>query len=228
MEDKAYFNNQTCYRLIPSKFPPINLFEDVADTEEFEDLYAVQLLTNPRLQEQLGKIDLIPKGERVFGFPGSSFVMAAFTHLNPDGSRFSNGDFGVYYGAAQLKDAIEETKYHRARFMSYTNEPAQEIDMRCLVAIFTATLVDIRAPKFLLTSYYDKDNYSDSQKLGLQCKLKGLDGITYTSVRGTGDCYALLKPSLISKCHQASHFGYIWDGNSIVTIYKKELSFKTP
>lgn len=228
MEDEAYFENQTCYRLIPSKFPPISLFEDVANEEEFEDLYAVQMLTNPRLQEQLGKIDAIPKHELVFGFSGSSFVMAAFTHLNPDGSRFSNGDFGVYYGAAQLKDAIEETKYHRARFMRYTNEPAQEIDMRCLVGIFTANLVDIRAPKYLDTSYYDKDNYSDSQKLSFQCKLEGLDGITYKSVRGKGDCYALFKPTLISKCNQASHFGYIWDGNAIVTVYKKELSFKTP
>ena len=31
--------------------------------------------------------------------PGASYVMAAFTHLNPKGSRFSDGSFGVYYAA---------------------------------------------------------------------------------------------------------------------------------
>lgn len=37
------------YRLVNSKFPPIALFEDVADADEFEVLYQIQALTNPRL-----------------------------------------------------------------------------------------------------------------------------------------------------------------------------------
>ena len=31
--------------------------------------------------------------------------MAAFTHLNPEGSRFSDGSYGVYYAAHTLATA---------------------------------------------------------------------------------------------------------------------------
>ncbi|MCP4475568.1 MAG: hypothetical protein GY821_13590 [Gammaproteobacteria bacterium] len=47
---QASFKQQSCYRLIPSKFPPIALFEDVANPRDFEALYAVQRLTNPRIR----------------------------------------------------------------------------------------------------------------------------------------------------------------------------------
>lgn len=228
MAELTSFDGQKCYRLIPSKFPPIALFEDVADAEDFESLYAVQELTNPRLREEVGDLSLVPENERIFGVPGAGYIMAAFTHINPDGSRFSNGDYGIYYGAASLNDAIEETKYHRAKFMGYTNEPAQEIDMRCLVARFTADLTDIRSPKYLGTPLYDPIDYSHGQKLGMECKCNKIDGIAYASVRGEGDCFALLKPSLFSECKQASHFGYIWDSETITTVYKKELNFKGP
>jgi hypothetical protein len=228
MAETAGFNDQTCYRLIPNKFPPISLFDDVADGEDFEELFAVQAMTNPRLQAQIGDLNLVPKGERIFGIEGSGHVMAAFTHVNPDGSRFSNGEYGIFYGAADLKDAIEETRYHRAMFMGYTKEPAQEIDMRCLVAKFSATLTDIRAVPYLGTALYHPTDYSQGQSLGLQCKKDGLDGIAYSSVRGKGDCFALFKPSLISNCVQASHFGYVWNCQTIVEVYKKELDFNSP
>lgn len=228
MPERATFVDQTCYRLIPSKFPPIALFDDVADAEDFEDLFAVQAMTNPRLKEQVGNLDAVPGDDRVYGIPGAGYVMAAFTHINPDGSRFSNGDFGIYYAAALLQDAIEETRYHRAKFMGYTNEPAQEIDMRCLVATFTAELIDIRATQYQGTPLYHPTDYRHGQALGNTCKREGGDGITYLSVRGSGECYALMKPRLITHCMQASHFGYIWDGEAIVTVYKKELDFQTP
>jgi len=70
-----------CYRLVPSRFPPVAIFEAVSTAEDFETLFAVQALVNPRLRQEIGEIDLVPKGDRVFG-PGSSPVMAAFCHLN--------------------------------------------------------------------------------------------------------------------------------------------------
>lgn len=168
---QSSFKKQQCYRLIPSKFPPIYLFEDVADAKDFEALYALQRLTNPRIQDEIGNIDLIPDAERIFGeVKGSSYIMAAFTHVNPDGSRFSNGDYGIYYCAETIKTAIAETVYHRERFMRYTNEKPQEIDMRCLSAKFSAQLYDIRENHYLPTPLYDKNNYTVGQSLGSNVK----------------------------------------------------------
>jgi hypothetical protein len=54
-------------------------------------------MTNPRLREEAGNLTLVPLEDRVSG-PGTTPIMAAFTHLNPEGSRFSGGSFGVYRG----------------------------------------------------------------------------------------------------------------------------------
>ena len=85
------------YRLINSKFPPISLFDDVANEEEFEALYALQELTNPGIQNEIGNLNLISLKEIPFGINGCSYASAPFTHVNPDGSRFSDGMFGVLY-----------------------------------------------------------------------------------------------------------------------------------
>ena len=54
-----------------------------------------------RLRQELGQLDLVPRERRISG-PGTQPLMAAFTHLNPDGSRFSDGTYGVFYAARSL------------------------------------------------------------------------------------------------------------------------------
>src|SRR5699024_3432383 len=85
------------YRLVNSKFPPIHLFDDVANADEFELLYELQARTNPRLLNEAGCLELIPKKDIPFGIPGCSYAIAPFTHINPNGSRFSAGQYGVLY-----------------------------------------------------------------------------------------------------------------------------------
>ena len=70
--------------------------------------------------------------------------MAAFTHLNPEGSRFSDGSYGVYYAAHELDTAIAEVSHHRAVFLSRTAEAAIDIDLRLVTATLDAPLHDLR------------------------------------------------------------------------------------
>jgi hypothetical protein len=71
------------YRLIPSKFPPIDLFENLVDAKDFEQLCMIEMLTNPRLKEQLAGINLIKPDDIVTG-RGSTVVMAAsHTSIKP-------------------------------------------------------------------------------------------------------------------------------------------------
>lgn len=215
------FTQERCYRLIPSQFPPIHLFEDVASADEFETLFAVQMLTNPRIQEEIGQINRVPKEQRLFAVPGCGYVMAAFTHINPDGSRFSNGDYGIYYAADTLETAIAETVYHKELFLSYTNEPAQELDMRSLIAQFNAELFDLTLFD-LGDPVYSKEDYRVSQEIGAQIKEKLSDGAMYHSVRTiAGKNFALFKPNLILKCYQGAHFSYVWNGEKIASVYQK-------
>ncbi|MFN3582227.1 MAG: RES family NAD+ phosphorylase, partial [Pseudomonas sp.] len=106
------------YRLVNSKFPPIAIFDDVADADEFEELYALQSLTNPRMLNQAGQLELIMRSDIPFGIPGCSYATAPFTHVNPDGSRFSDGSFGVLYLADCMETAIAEVRYHQQFYWS--------------------------------------------------------------------------------------------------------------
>lgn len=223
---RSSYTKQSCYRLIPSRFPPIDLFEDVASQDDFEAIFAIQALTNPRIQDEIGDLSLVPQEERLYGAPGCGYIMAAFTHINPDGSRFSNGDYGVYYAAEREETAIIETVYHRERFLSYTKEPAQELDMRTLIAEFSADLYDLLHFDKQNHSLYSASDYSQGQALGATLKEKSGEGFVYHSVRSKTHAdknFALFKPRSIHQCIQGSHYSYVWDGKKISTIYKKSV-----
>ena len=58
-------------RIIRSIFPPIDLFEDIADPADWPLIISAEQKTNPRLMETIGNLDLVPETRRVAG-PGAS------------------------------------------------------------------------------------------------------------------------------------------------------------
>lgn len=220
----AQLQGQECYRLIPSKYPPIYLYEDVATLDELDAVYAVEAMTNPRLLEEAGDLNLVPREDRLVNINNCSYVMAAFTHINPEGARFTTGDFGGYYCAPSLDTAIKETLYHQERLYGYTNEPAQRIQMRSLFARFNAGLVDITDTQHLSSNLYHPTDYSHSQAFANEQRTQGSDGLLYRSVRHAGhDCFVLFRPRLITEICQAKHFEYCWNGSSITSVLEMQL-----
>jgi len=214
---------QPCFRVISSRFPPIALFERVASPEDWDALYWLESLTNPRLRDEVGAIELVPPEDRVFG-PGATVIMAAFTHLNPDGSRFADSTFGAFYAAASLDTSIAETRFHREVFLRATHERAMELDMRTYLCDVVADFHDIRGRRDEMADIYDPDSYVASQKFARALKLAGSNGIAYDSVRhATGECLAVFRPRLIQNCRQGTHLRYIWDGERISQVFALRL-----
>jgi hypothetical protein len=84
-------------RIIRSAFPPIDLFEDIADPADWPLLISAEQKTNPRIMATIGNLDLVPIDRRVGG-NGASYLMAPFTHVSTDRpSRFTDGSYGVLY-----------------------------------------------------------------------------------------------------------------------------------
>ncbi len=212
---------QPSYRIIPSRFPPVNLFERVAAPEDWEAIIEIESLTNPRLRDEAGYVSLVPVDERISG-PGTSIIMAAFTHLNPAGSRFTDGTYGVFYTTPDLETAIAETKHHRERFMSETNEEPIHLDMRVYLVDLDAELHDIRGMQGTEALVYHPEKYAAAQNLGRTFREKGSNGIVYSSVRRAGgECAAVFRPRVLSNCRQERHLSYVWDGAQIRDIYEK-------
>jgi hypothetical protein len=212
-----------CYRAIPSRFPPIGLFERVADPADLEDVFAIESLTNARLRDEAGEISLVPREERVSG-PGTGHVMAAFTHVRPEGGRFHDGSFGAFYAGAERATAIAETVYHRERFLRDQQAPPTEVDMRMLRARVRGEMHDLRGMQERAGAIYDPADYTAGQRFSRAARAEGAWGIVYDSVRKAGGtCVAVLRPRAISGCKQAEHLGYVWNGESIGMVYEKRI-----
>ena len=209
------------YRLVPSRFPPVSLFDRVARPEDLDVVMAIEGLTNDRLRDEVGEISLVPPGERVSG-PGTTPIMAAFTHLNPEGSRFSDGSYGVYYAARELETAIAETAYHRARFLARTQEEPGEIDMRTYLANILERVVDLRGYGRGKPELMHPDRYVDSQAFGRARREEGAKGIVFDSVRRAGgQCVAMFRAKSVAPCVQGPHICFVWDGTRIAKSYEK-------
>jgi hypothetical protein len=203
------------YRIVPSRFPPAGVFDRIADPADLDAVFVIEALTNPRLREEANTLRLVPKDRRISG-PGSTPVMAAFTHLNPEGSRFSDGSWGVFYAARNVITAVEETVYHRERFLAATAEPACEIEMRCYRTTVDCKLHDIRGG---WPGEHDPKSYVASVKLARTLREAGSDGVVYDSVRHQGgECLAAFYPDVVAPCVQAQHMIYRWDGRRIAQV----------
>ena len=204
-------------RIIRSAFPPIDLFEDIADPADWPLLISAEQKTNPRIMTTIGNLDLVPAGRRVGG-DGASYLMAPFTHASTDRpSRFTDGSYGVLYVGNVFETALFETIHHHARFMARTAEaPGWSSQFREIVLSVGANLNDLRGAETANHPALDPGSYEASQGLALTLKADGADGIVYPSVRHqSGECAALFYPDCASDPVQGRHLDYHWDGKRV-------------
>jgi RES domain-containing protein len=211
---------QAC-RIVPTRYPAINLYDRVADAADFDALYALEAISNERLRDELGQIERVPRADRIFG-PGSGPIMAAFTHVNVQGSRFSAGHFGVFYAARQRSTAVAETRYHHGRFLAATQEAPMHLPMRLYHVAVDAKLHDLRPEAGVPAAIHHPSDYSAPQAMGAQLLAGGSAGVAYRSVRhDKGQCVGLFKPTGASGCVHAAYLLYAWDGHGFSDVYEK-------
>ena len=210
-----------CHRLIATRFPTVGLYDQVASPDDLDVVFAIEALTNPRVRQDLGQLSLVPPAERVAG-PGATLIMAAFTHLNPLGSRFSDGSWGVYYAAESLETAVAEVSHHRGAFLARTAEEAIDIDLRWIQADLMDKLHDLRGQRESMTAVFDPERYGASQDLGRALRSQHSQGIVYDSVRrAQGQCAAVFKPRALSNARVTGHIGLHWNGRAISHWFEK-------
>jgi RES domain-containing protein len=200
------------HRLIPSRFPPVGVFDDVASPEDLLTILELEGWTNDRISGELGILHRIPQTEWVVGTPGATVVMAAFSHPRPGGGRFNDSSRGAWYAAFELKTAITETVFHRTKELDEIGVYDTYMQMRDYLADFDCDLHDVRpSPDF--DACHDPDSYVASQALARKLLTAGSNGVVYRSVRDPGhECLACFRPRLVANVRQGAHFEYRWNG----------------
>lgn len=169
------------FRLIPSRFPPIGLFDTVATAADLRAVMELAGWTNDRLVAE--RIDRLPRDEWVYGRPNASVVMAAFLHAAPTGLRFNAADLGAWYATAALATAGLEVGHHLRREAAATGAAEIRRQYRCYSARLEGEYLDIRGQRAARPDVYAFESYAASQRLGEAVRASGCAGILYDSLR---------------------------------------------
>ncbi len=207
---------RSAFRLVPSRFPPIDIFERIAPQDDWQLLYELESLTNPRLRQEAGEISLVPPERRVTG-PGATVVMAPFTHTSPHRpSRFSAGSYGLYYAGMRFETALREVAFHMGRFYAATDDGPHDEAYRAYEGSIDSILHDLRRGDYARFLDPDPANYGPAQELGRQLRASGSNGIVYPSVRHPrGQCVGAFWPDVVGIPKQTKHVTLRWDGEKI-------------
>jgi hypothetical protein len=201
------------YRLIPSRFPPIGLFDTVATAADAGAMMELAGWTNDRLVEE--RLRRLPEDEWVYGSPNASVVMATFLHVPPGGARCNGADLGAWYAGAALATAAFEVAHHLRREAVTTGAVALQRDFRTYTAELSGSYRDIRGQQAQRPDAYDPASYAASRILGEGIRATGGAGILYDSLRHRGGINIVAyRPRNILTVTQTDHWRLIVEAHA--------------
>lgn len=183
------------YRNIVSLRTSEDLFDDLGGSAEAQDAAnRLEVQTKPHPYGVRDRIIQRPFDEADW------FNAIQFPFENWQASRFSDGRFGVWYGAGDLDTTIYETAYHWAQFLAdagWTADPSIEVERAVFTVECTRSLLDFRSATELLTDLRDPNSYAFTQSVGRQAQGEGQSGLISISARCDGDTYAVFDPAAL-------------------------------
>lgn len=204
MTDRYSDAPKPSYRVIPSRFPPISVFDTVATASDLEAVMDLAGWTSDRLvADRLARLD---RGEWVFGQPNASIVMAAFLHVAPSGMRFNSAELGAWYAAAELDTAVTEVAHHLRREAAARSSATETRTYRVYTCVLEGSYLDIRGERTERRELYDPASYAASQAFGEAIRSAGGNGLVYDSIRKAGGTNVVAhRPRNVTRIAQSLH-----------------------
>lgn len=202
---------KTWYRLIPSRFPPVDIYERLGPPEDWGALHALEEMTNPRVRQRelltgLNRVDL--------GSPRlQNWNHAPFTYLNPEGTWLLDPFYGVLELSNCLQTALATSIRKRELFLASANEPPIDLDMRVLGHSVSGDFLD-------LTGLDPQLPQSARWRIGEQALQSGAAGAVFACPhRPKAECIAIFQGEALGKSVQEDHYRFIWDGTAVRSVY---------
>ena len=195
------------FRLIPSRFPPVQVFGGLVANDRLDEVAAAESRTNPRLAAEERLRDQVSNPHRL-----QNFNHAPFKYVNPEGSVFFPPMRPALEMADSRQTALAVAVSRRERFLRRTAESAIGLDMRLLKTPVDGRFADLSdAPPGL----------NPEERVNLVAGLpENIDGIVFRPAeRPTHRCLAVLNGTKLGYTLQSAHYRFWWDGARITTVY---------
>lgn len=192
-----------------------DLFDDLSDDPAaFQSAIDLETKTKPPLFESRTPIIDRPFEESswnaAIGYPFTNWMR----------SRYSDGSFGVWYGADSVETTIYETAYHwKTGFLADAGflEPGIKIERRIYNVRCDAALIDLRPAITGYPALGDPVDYTLTQQIGARLHREGHPGLISKSARcPAGDVYAVLNPRVLRDPRQTCGLTYTITKQGIV------------
>lgn len=202
------------FRLIPSRFPPVNVYEGLIANDRRDEIIAVENLTNPRLRS-LGRIAQTMQGDAAADPRLQNWNLAPFAYENPDGSTFFDDTRPCLEVACERQTALAVSVVKRQSFMEASQEAPIGVDMRMLCTPVSGTFWDLRDVSGLPAGLDMRQRRELGNKMPDDAQ-----GILYRPAeRPAGTCLAIVTGDVLQRSQQTVHFRYVWDGRRISLLY---------
>jgi len=198
--------------LIPSRFPPVDIYERVSPEADWPALLRVEELTNPRVRAKAALIgvDAVDVGSPQL----QNWNHAPFTYLNPEGTWLLPARYGALELSDCLQTALAASIRRREQFLSRTHEPETNLDMRVISRKVSGTFIDLSRVDLLSMPKEER------WKIGETAHKEGASGILFASpYRVGGLCLAVFTSHVLGRAVQAEHYRFIWDGAAVRATY---------
>lgn len=209
--------SQTVYRNIVSLVVSEDLFDDLTDNpDDYATAHAVEALHTPPFYQSSNPIIDRPFEEAEW----FNAVQFPFEHWQE--SRFSQGKFGVWYGASQLETTVYETAYHwlKRTLLEEGELPVgRELQRKVYTVDVDALLLDIRGLTKTYPALISRSDYSLTQQIGQVVDRQGHPGLIKKSARCEGDVQAIFNPSVLSDPKPIRWLTYQIKADGITTAY---------
>lgn len=134
-------------------------------------------------------------------------------------SRFSDGRYGVWYGADTVETSVHETAHHWFHGLladaGFQHEPVVA-ERRVYAVACEAMLLDLRGAARLAPALTHKTDYVQAQAVGARLQREGHPGLLAPSVRHPpGLTFGVFNPAVLSNPRMHAHLTYRLDGAHI-------------
>lgn len=184
------------YRNIVSLRVSEDLFDDLsADAAHWQSAIALEVASKPP-----AFVSPTPVIHRPFEDAAwNSAIGYPFRHWMR--SRYSDGSFGVWYGADDVETTVFETVHHWRHGLlqdaGFTHAGIG-IERKVYRVRCDAALLDLRASINAFPALLDPADYGLTQQIGARLHREGHPGLTSRSARCAGDIFAVLNPAVLS------------------------------
>jgi hypothetical protein len=204
--------DQDWYRLIPSRFPPVDVYARLAPALR-EAALDLENLTNPRLQAK----------ELLTGEPAAvdansprlqNWNHAPFAYRNPEGSYLLDAIHGAMELAGTVEAALAIAIRRREIFLGRTAEKPMDLDMRLLTTPVKGEFVDLRSSLALDATEAVR------RETGRKLFDDGEVGAVFHRFERPSDLFlAVFDAEPLGRTVQSTHYRFVWDGAAIARVY---------